>query len=195
MIKCLAAFLDFCYVVWHNAITAEDLTELQVILDHFHFHRAVFIDTAGVTGENISLPRQHSLMHYIRSIMLFGSPNGLCSSITESKHIKAVKEPWRRSSCFKALKQMLLTNSRMDKLSSASRAHTELSMMDGTTSSYTEMILRGEQPQARAAVGDADNDEDDDSGPEAGPKALSSIELAHSPGMSFTHIPFDPYTD
>jgi len=70
----------------------------------------------------------------------------------------------------------------------------ELGMMDGTTSSYTEMILRGEQPQPRAAVGDAD-DEDDDNGPEPGPKALSSIELAHSPGTSFIHIPFDPYTD
>src|ERR1700729_2464217 len=45
MVKCLVAFLDFCYVVWHNAITAEDLTELQVILDRFHFHCAVFIDT------------------------------------------------------------------------------------------------------------------------------------------------------
>ena len=90
----------------------------------------------------------------------------------ESKHIKAVKEPWWRLSHFRALKQMLLTNSWMDKLSSASRAHTELGMMDGTTSSYTEMILRGEQPQVRATAEDADNDEDDDNGPEPGPKAL-----------------------
>jgi hypothetical protein len=56
-------------------------------------------------------------------------------------------------------------NSRMDKLSTASRAHTELSMMDGTMSSYTKMILRGEQPQAQAAVGDADNDGNDDNSP------------------------------
>ncbi|KAH9975649.1 hypothetical protein BJV74DRAFT_862382 [Russula compacta] len=45
----------------------------------------------------------HSLEHYRRNIQLFGAPNGLCSSITESKHIKAVKEPWRRSSHFEAL--------------------------------------------------------------------------------------------
>ena len=57
------------------------------------------------------------------------------------------------------------------------------------------MILRGEQPQAQAAAGDTDNDEDDDNGPEPGLKALSSIELAHSPGMSFIHILFDPYTN
>ncbi|KAF8957103.1 hypothetical protein BDZ97DRAFT_120310 [Flammula alnicola] len=49
----------------------------------------------------------------------FGAPNGLCSSITESKHIKAVKEPWRRSSHFEALAQMLVTNQRLDKLAAA----------------------------------------------------------------------------
>ena len=64
-----------------------------VIQPHFHFHHIVFIGTASVTGENISLPQQHTLIHYIHSIMLFESLNGLCSSITESKHIKAMKEP------------------------------------------------------------------------------------------------------
>ncbi|KAI0004449.1 hypothetical protein BJV74DRAFT_875685 [Russula compacta] len=133
MVQCLAAFLDFCYIVWHNAITAEDLVELQSILDHFHTHCEVFIGTAGITGERISLPCQHSLMHYICCIILFSSPNGLCSSITESKHIKAVKEPWQRSSRFKALKQMLL--------SAASQAHTELGMMDGTMFLYEQVNL------------------------------------------------------
>lgn len=50
---------------------------------------------------------------------MFGAPNGLCSSITESKHIKAVKKPWRRSSKHKALGQMLLTNQRLDKIAAA----------------------------------------------------------------------------
>ena len=39
--------------------------------------------------------------------------------MTEAKHIKAVKEPWRRSNKFNALGQMLLTNQRSDKLSRA----------------------------------------------------------------------------
>jgi hypothetical protein len=56
MVKCLAAFLDFCYIVRCNAITAEDLVELQNALDRFHTHREVFIGTASVTGERISLP-------------------------------------------------------------------------------------------------------------------------------------------
>ncbi|KAJ7839437.1 hypothetical protein B0H14DRAFT_1068955 [Mycena olivaceomarginata] len=49
----------------------------------------------------------------------FGAPNGICSSITESKHIKAVKEPWRRLSCYQALSQMLTINERLDKLAAA----------------------------------------------------------------------------
>jgi hypothetical protein len=52
-------------------------------------------------------------------IRKFGAPNGLCSSITESKHIKAVKKPWRRSSRNKPLGQMLTTNDRLDKLAAA----------------------------------------------------------------------------
>ncbi|KAH7909624.1 hypothetical protein BJ138DRAFT_1197066, partial [Hygrophoropsis aurantiaca] len=37
----------------------------------------------------------------------------------ESKHIKAVKEPWRRSSRYEALSQMLRTNQRLDKLAAS----------------------------------------------------------------------------
>ncbi|KAG1751047.1 hypothetical protein EDB19DRAFT_1268490 [Suillus lakei] len=66
--------------------------QLQDALDRFHQYRKVF-KTTGVRL-TFSLPRQHSLQHYARMIRLFGAPNGLCSSITESKHIKAVKEPW-----------------------------------------------------------------------------------------------------
>ena len=65
------------------------------------------------------LPHQHATKHYLSLICLFGAPNGLCLSITECKHIKAVKEPWRYSSKFNALGQMLRTNQYLDKITSA----------------------------------------------------------------------------
>jgi hypothetical protein len=65
-------------------------------------------------------------------IHLFGAPNGLCSSITEAKHIKAVKEPWRRSSKHKALGQMLLTNQRLDKLAAIRVDFEARGMLTGT---------------------------------------------------------------
>ncbi|KAG2034077.1 hypothetical protein BDR03DRAFT_820703, partial [Suillus americanus] len=54
--------------------------------------------------------RQHSLCHYHYLVQQFGAPNGLCSSLTESKHHKAVKEPWRRSSGYLPLGQILINN-------------------------------------------------------------------------------------
>jgi hypothetical protein len=69
-----------------------------------------------IRATGFSLPQQHSMNHYLDMIRLFGAPNGLCSSITEAKHIKAVKEPWCQSNCNKPLKQMLLTNQHLDKL-------------------------------------------------------------------------------
>jgi hypothetical protein len=179
MVKTISAFLDFCYIARCNALTSDDLDELEAALVRFHEHREVFVGTAGVSGERISLPRQHSLKHYFRSIQRFGSPNGLCSSITESKHIKAVKEPWRRSSHYNALKQMLVTISQLEKLSSAVQVFTQAGMMDGTTSSYMAMISRGELPVPKVTMG---GDIDDDAGPVKGPKCLSSIELARTPG-------------
>jgi hypothetical protein len=176
MLKCLAAFMNFCYLVRRNAITSDTLREIENTLAQFHHHRKIFIQT-GVRID-ISLPRQHALKHYPRGICLFGSPNGICSSMTESKHIKAVKEPWRRSNQYNALSQMLRINSHLDKMSYARRAFTELGMMTGSTSSYTAMLLRGEQPAVPVA---ADLELEDDMGPITGVKVLSSIHLASTP--------------
>ncbi|KAG1794380.1 uncharacterized protein HD556DRAFT_1236734 [Suillus plorans] len=117
VVRTFSAFLEFCYTVRREALTEDDLIKLQDALDRFHQYREIF-KTTGVVS-TFSLPHQHSLCHYILLIRLFGAPNGLCSSITESKHIKAVKEPWHRSSRFDALGQMLLTNQRLDKLAAA----------------------------------------------------------------------------
>ena len=62
-------------------------------LQCYHHYCEIFLTTGVQTGFN--LPHQHALIHYARAIHQFSALNGLCSSITESKHIQAVKEPWR----------------------------------------------------------------------------------------------------
>ena len=114
MVQAIRAFLEFCYIARRNVHDTHSLTALEDALQQFHHHREIF-RTSGIRANGFNLPRQHSLNHYLKLIRAFGAPNGLCSSITESKHIKAVKEPWRRSSRFEALHQMLLTNQRLDK--------------------------------------------------------------------------------
>ena len=132
MIKAVRAFLEFCYIARRDIIDAKSLVELQDALERYHAHRKVFQE-CGVRADGFNLPRQHSLIHYHQLIREFGAPNGLCSSITESKHIKAVKEPWRRSNRFNALGQMLLTNQRLDKLAAAHVDFVHRKMLDGTS--------------------------------------------------------------
>ena len=131
MVRAFASFLDFCYIARHNVLNEKSLDELKEALERFHHYRNIF-QTTGVRPSGFSLPWQHSLVHYWNTIWLFGAPNGLCSSITESKHIKAIKEPWRRSNCFNALGQMLLTNQQLDKLASAQVDFTHRGMLKGT---------------------------------------------------------------
>ncbi|PBK62152.1 hypothetical protein ARMSODRAFT_990497 [Armillaria solidipes] len=95
---CLSSFLDFCYLVRQSDIDESTLADIERAVEHFHHYRDVFIQS-GVR-DDFSLPRQHAMVHYHQNIIDFGAPNGVCSSITESRHITA----------------MLLTNQRLDKL-------------------------------------------------------------------------------
>lgn len=124
------AFLEFCYIARRDVITEDDLSQLRDVLLQFHEYREIFI-TTGVRSHFL-LPRQHSMVHYHSLIRQFGAPNGLCSSITESKHIRAVKEPWRRSNRNEALGQMLVTNQRLDQLVAARTDFTNRRMLNGT---------------------------------------------------------------
>ncbi|KAF8811058.1 hypothetical protein BYT27DRAFT_7278824 [Phlegmacium glaucopus] len=115
MVQAISSFLDVCYLVRRADITETTLRQFNAALEKFYAHQEVFRNV-GVRPTGFSLPRQHSLSHYHFNIEEFGAPGGICSSITESRHITAVKKPWRRSSRYQALGQMLLTNQRLDKL-------------------------------------------------------------------------------
>ncbi|TFK91072.1 hypothetical protein K466DRAFT_542342 [Polyporus arcularius HHB13444] len=115
MVRCIAALLDFTYLARRSSHTTQDLRDMKATLAEFHRLRPIFEDV-GVRPDGFSLPRQHALVHYVRAIQLFGSPNGLCSSITESRHITAVKRPWRRSNRRQALGQILKTLVRLSQL-------------------------------------------------------------------------------
>jgi hypothetical protein len=128
--RTLRAFLEFCYTVREDFLTEHSLEQLKDAVSRFHLYREVFI-SSGVR-EDFLMPRQHSIMHYHSLIRLFGAPNGLCSSITESKHIRAVKEPWRRSNRNEALGQILVTNQRLDQLAAARTDFSQRGMLNGS---------------------------------------------------------------
>ena len=93
MVKTLRHFLEFCYLVRRSSIDEDGLAVVDQEVASFQKERIVFQDE-GVRPDGFSLPRQHSMGHYHPLIQDFGAANGLWTSITESKHIKAVKKPW-----------------------------------------------------------------------------------------------------
>jgi hypothetical protein len=141
IVQAMHAFLEFCYIVRRNTHDTHSLTALDDALQQFHHHCKIF-QTSGIRADGFNLPWQHSLTHYVKLIHSFGAPNGLCSSITESKHIKAVKEPWQCSNQFEALSQMLLINQCLDKLAAAHVKFADCGMLKGTClSSVWDQIL------------------------------------------------------
>ncbi|KAG1727079.1 uncharacterized protein EDB91DRAFT_1239580 [Suillus paluster] len=130
VVRTFRALLDFAYLVHCDIITEDSLLKIKDALAHFHHYHEIFRMTGIIS--TFSRPRQYSLVHYVRNIQLFVALNGLCSSITENKHIKAVKEPWRRLSRYKVLGQILLTNQQLDKLSAARVDFTCRGILTGT---------------------------------------------------------------
>ncbi|KAF8119149.1 hypothetical protein EV363DRAFT_1203314, partial [Boletus edulis] len=133
LVRTLRAFLELCYIARRHAITNHGLEEMQDALGRFRRYRKVFVfqDEEYPAAPAFSLPRQHAAKHCPEPIRLFGAPSGLCSSITENKHIKAVKEPRRRSSEFNALGRMPVTSQRLDKLAAARVDFTSRGMLVG----------------------------------------------------------------
>ncbi|KAF7975074.1 hypothetical protein HWV62_10459 [Athelia sp. TMB] len=165
MVRAIRAFLEFCYVVRKNVIDTDDLKQLREALNRFHLYRQVFIDV-GVQ-EDFNLPRQHSLAHFFQLIRAFSTPNGICSSITESKHIKAVKKPWWRSNWYNATIQMLTTNSRLDKFAAMRANFVRRGMLDPSPVAHSQVVNIAK---------------DDDTIP--GPRTMASVQLAKTPSAT-----------
>ncbi|KAJ7469493.1 hypothetical protein FB451DRAFT_1368533 [Mycena latifolia] len=171
MLRAFSAFLDFCYLVRRNVINESTLIAIDAALARYHHEHVIFVES-GVCPDGFCLPRQHSLTHYRYLIQKFGAPNGLCSSITESKHIKAVKQPWRRSSRYEALTQMLTINDRLDKLAAV------------------RSRLCGSGDDGWAIGTPSDENDDDDGGATDERKILGEVLLAARPVRGYPKDPF-----
>jgi hypothetical protein len=171
MVCAISAFLDFCYLVRRAVINESTLTVIDNAVQVFHRERTVFM-TTGVRN-HMSLPRQHAMIHYSSLIEMFGAPNGLCSSVTESRHIKAVKEPWRQSNRYEALGQILVTNQRLDKLAAIQQDFIERGMLRGP-------LL----PEGVVTTQDSEDDNDDKyvEGPVDVPHSTYDVQLARRHG-------------
>ncbi|KAI5982895.1 hypothetical protein F5J12DRAFT_788021 [Pisolithus orientalis] len=134
VIHTFCAFLKFCYLICQNVITEPMLTAIKDALACFHLYHEVFWNAQVITM--FSLPWQHAMKHYPYLICQFSTLNGLCSLITKSKHIKAVKQPYQHANHFQALRQMLAINQRLDKFAAVHADFEKHGMLRGTCLSY-----------------------------------------------------------
>ncbi|KAJ6523207.1 hypothetical protein B0H19DRAFT_1277074 [Mycena capillaripes] len=171
MVHAVASITEFCYLVRRSVIDEDTLLAVDTTVDLFHTAREIF---RVVRPDGFSLPRQHSMVHYRPSMQAFAAPNGLCSSITESKHIKAVKRPYRRSSRNKPLSQILLTNQRLDKLAAARVDFTARGMMDGALIPLPLSLI----PEVPPIEPENLDDDQIDQGDVPGPTCLGEVKLA-----------------
>jgi hypothetical protein len=180
MVRTLRWFLEFCYLVRRSVVTEDDLRAIDHAIACFHEEREIFRHE-GVRPEGFSLPRQHAMTHYHELIQEFGAPNGLCSSITESKHIKAVKEPWRRSSRHEALGQMVIINQRNDRLVAMRVELQARGMLRGSV--FSDTLTREELD---------DLPEDEDEGAAGTRCIIAEVKLARTPSKhsSFSNQSF-----
>ncbi|KAJ6475418.1 hypothetical protein C8R45DRAFT_1102708 [Mycena sanguinolenta] len=91
-----------------------------------------------------------------------------------------------RSSRYQALKQMLVTLTRLDKLAAACHGFKVRGMTTRTTSSYPARVAAGFQPQVTTATTAAAVEaEADDDGVVHGARSLSDVEVAVTPQRGY----------
>ena len=117
-----------------DIFTKRELDALNDALYRFRKYQTIFQEASVHLNDpsTFSLPRQHAMAHYWLHIENFSALSSLYTSTSEAKHKSAVKQPWRRSSHCEALKQILLTNERNDKLASAYIDFKQRGMLEGT---------------------------------------------------------------
>jgi hypothetical protein len=200
-VKTLRALLEFIYIVREDEHDEDALDNLDDARERFELHREIFREM-GARPTGFNLPRQHAMKHYRRAIEMWGSPNGLCTSLTESRHKTAVKQPWRRSNGNDPLDQMMLNNQRMDKMSACHAFFAVNGLLRGTCLWDTMRSLgilndeearepppRDEDPPSAhmaQAAGIQPQDHDEENGEDAvpldGPRIADHVELARTHG-------------
>ncbi|KAI0070312.1 hypothetical protein K474DRAFT_1743277 [Panus rudis PR-1116 ss-1] len=93
VLACVQALVDFIYLAQLQVHTDVTLRLLREALEAFHANKEVFV-RLGVR-KHFNIPKLHSLLHYIESIIQRGTLDGLNTELSERLHIDFAKEAYR----------------------------------------------------------------------------------------------------
>ena len=114
VLQAVRALLDFVHLAQYPSHTTHTLTRLEECLARFHTNKAVFIDL-GVQ-EHLNIPKFHSLLHYARSITLFGSTDNYNTEQSEHLHIDFAKKAYQATNRKDEYPQMTAWLERREKI-------------------------------------------------------------------------------
>ncbi|KAG9102712.1 hypothetical protein FRC06_001388 [Ceratobasidium sp. 370] len=114
---CACALTKFMFLTHSSSLTDNDLAEMQRCLEQFHENKNIFVEI-GALGEQDqtkkkgpvhtfhSIPKPHSMQHYLHYIKQLGTPDGFNTELPERLHIPNAKEGYRQSNKKAVTKQM-----------------------------------------------------------------------------------------
>ena len=105
-LACLVrALLDFIYLSQYPVHTTESLKAMDMGLCQFHENKDVLIEL-GVWWHFDDIPKLHSLIHYTRSIALFGTTDNYNTKQSEHLHVDFIKNAYEATNFKDESKQM-----------------------------------------------------------------------------------------
>ena len=106
--------LDFIYLAQYLTHDEETLGYLEKALQTFHTNKNVLIEL-GIR-DDFNIPKLHSLLHYAKSIQLFGTTDNYNTEMFERLHIDFAKDAWRATNHRDEFPQMVWWITRNEKM-------------------------------------------------------------------------------
>lgn len=104
VIKVVRAALDFIYYAQFTSHTTETLAAMEAALYKFYDNKDIFVWLGQ--RDHFNIPKLHSLLHYVTSIMSRGSADGFNTKSPERLHIDYVKDAYRATNKRDYVEQM-----------------------------------------------------------------------------------------
>ena len=114
VLQAVCALLDFVHLAQYPSHTAQTLVHLEACLARFHENKAVFVDL-GVR-KHLNIPKFHSLLHYSRTITLFGTTDNYNTEQSERLHIDCAKDAYLATNRKDEIPQMTMWLGRREKI-------------------------------------------------------------------------------
>ncbi len=114
LIRASRALLDFLYLAQYPIHSDATLNSLDQSLAEFHANKYIF-QTLQIRS-HFNLPKLHFLVHYVRSIKLFGTTDNYNTESTERLHIDYAKDAYRATNHKNEYSQMTKWLERQEKM-------------------------------------------------------------------------------